>query len=128
MSDHIHNRCRECGYVLEGLSQARCPECGHLFDLADAGTYLSPPEQRFQSRAAGWVAWIAFIHLLTLLASATAIVLSALNLWLPGGMEFGCIGLAAAATAPAVFLACALTGRRSLVWLGFADLMLGILW
>lgn len=25
--------CRKCGYLLRGLTEARCPECGTLFDL-----------------------------------------------------------------------------------------------
>ncbi len=25
-------RCRECGYMLRGLVEARCPECGTAFD------------------------------------------------------------------------------------------------
>ena len=33
--------CLECGYDLRGLPEARCPECGQPFDLADATTFVS---------------------------------------------------------------------------------------
>lgn len=32
--------CRDCGYVLNGLSENRCPECGRPFDPEDAKSYL----------------------------------------------------------------------------------------
>ena len=31
-------RCRDCGYLLRGLSDPRCPECGRGFDPADPRT------------------------------------------------------------------------------------------
>lgn len=31
--------CLTCGYVLDGLVDARCPECGRGFSLLDARTY-----------------------------------------------------------------------------------------
>lgn len=36
--------CCDCGYVLAGLSEDRCPECGRRFDPQDPRTYRS--EQR----------------------------------------------------------------------------------
>lgn len=30
--------CRECNYPLRGLSENRCPECGHPFDPSDPWT------------------------------------------------------------------------------------------
>src|SRR5438105_3678911 len=33
--------CRGCGYVLHGLAQNRCPECGRAFDPADRKTYAT---------------------------------------------------------------------------------------
>ena len=42
----------KCGYVLDGLPEHRCPECGCLFDPADANTFLStPPASRLQRPA-----------------------------------------------------------------------------
>ena len=29
----VGGRCRQCGYVLYGLTEARCPECGTEFEL-----------------------------------------------------------------------------------------------
>lgn len=34
-------KCRSCGYLLQGLIDDRCPECGLIFDRADARTYRS---------------------------------------------------------------------------------------
>lgn len=31
--------CRLCGYILEGLPEHRCPECGRPFDPTDPHTY-----------------------------------------------------------------------------------------
>lgn len=39
MSESI--RCKCCEYILDGLPENRCPECGRLFDPSDARTYLS---------------------------------------------------------------------------------------
>ena len=33
-------RCLGCGYILEGLTQHRCPECGQAFDPENARTYV----------------------------------------------------------------------------------------
>jgi hypothetical protein len=33
--------CKTCGYVLDGLSENRCPECGHKFDPANPATILT---------------------------------------------------------------------------------------
>lgn len=32
-------RCLQCGYILEGLPEPRCPECGRRFDPCDRRTY-----------------------------------------------------------------------------------------
>ncbi len=32
-------RCRQCGYDLQGQSEARCPECGSAFDAAELAAY-----------------------------------------------------------------------------------------
>jgi hypothetical protein len=36
-------RCLECGYVLIGLPEPRCPECGLAFDFHDPSTYSTKP-------------------------------------------------------------------------------------
>jgi MFS family permease len=36
----IHKRCLGCGYILDGLPENRCPECGREFDPNDADSYL----------------------------------------------------------------------------------------
>jgi predicted RNA-binding Zn-ribbon protein involved in translation (DUF1610 family) len=35
--------CLRCGYALQGLQDARCPECGKEFDPRDATTFSSAP-------------------------------------------------------------------------------------
>ena len=34
-------RCIRCQYILEGLPEARCPECGHAFNPDDPLTYTT---------------------------------------------------------------------------------------
>jgi hypothetical protein len=34
-------RCLECGYLLDGLPEPRCPECGRPFDPGDRGTFIT---------------------------------------------------------------------------------------
>jgi hypothetical protein len=34
-----HRYCLTCGYILDGLPEARCPECGRGFDPADPETF-----------------------------------------------------------------------------------------
>lgn len=34
-------RCRRCYYILEGLPESRCPECGQTFDPADSITWTT---------------------------------------------------------------------------------------
>ena len=28
--DHTETRCRKCGYILRGITEPRCPECGEV--------------------------------------------------------------------------------------------------
>jgi hypothetical protein len=42
--------CRRCGYALVGLTQPRCPECGHAFDPHDPRTVARRPDQWHRSR------------------------------------------------------------------------------
>ncbi len=39
--------CRRCRYVLDGLSDHRCPECGRPFDPANRQTYRTKPRRRW---------------------------------------------------------------------------------
>ncbi len=39
MSEPPPRRCLECGYIVEGLSINRCPECGTGFDPTDPTTF-----------------------------------------------------------------------------------------
>lgn len=43
--------CLECGYILEGLSVPRCPECGQIFYLRDPTSYRNVPEPTGPHRA-----------------------------------------------------------------------------
>lgn len=40
----LHKRCLDCGYILDGLPEPRCPECGRAFDPGDAATYVVKPQ------------------------------------------------------------------------------------
>ncbi len=44
--------CRECGYVLDGLSEMRCPECGRGFDPDNPATYRNHGRRGWNSRFA----------------------------------------------------------------------------
>ncbi len=39
-------RCRQCGYLLRGLTEPRCPECGRPFDPEDPNTMDLPEHLR----------------------------------------------------------------------------------
>jgi len=45
--------CRRCGYVLDGLSDHRCPECGRPFDPANRRTYRTTPRRRWSWKIIG---------------------------------------------------------------------------
>lgn len=54
--------CRHCGYTLRGLTELRCPECGHGFDPATAsGTRLPWAHRRHLGVVAAYVqtVWLA---------------------------------------------------------------------
>lgn len=55
-----NKRCLDCGYILGGLPENRCPECGRPFDPNDPQTY-DPHGLAGQvfSQAATWAAWLA---------------------------------------------------------------------
>lgn len=37
----LEKKCIDCGYILEGLTEHRCPECSRAFDPTDAKTYAT---------------------------------------------------------------------------------------
>jgi len=49
-SDHTdptpHKRCLDCGYILDGLPENRCPECRRSFDPQDPTTYIYTHQYR----------------------------------------------------------------------------------
>jgi hypothetical protein len=44
-----HKRCLGCGYILDGLPEPRCPECGRGFDPDDPETFshVALPKNRY---------------------------------------------------------------------------------
>lgn len=67
-------RCLQCGYVLTGLPDPRCPECGQPFNLDNPATYSIKP------LFVRWKFWLpGFI-----LATSAGVVLYLLLLWLAG--------------------------------------------
>jgi hypothetical protein len=44
MASPEHKRCLQCGYILDGLPQPRCPECGRFFTADDKLSYVSEPQ------------------------------------------------------------------------------------
>ena len=47
--------CRKCSYVLNGLIESRCPECGLSFDPADDRTFLRKPKRKAWLTTLMWV-------------------------------------------------------------------------
>ena len=43
-SPELHKRCLDCGYILDGLPDPRCPECGRGFDPDKPATYVVKPK------------------------------------------------------------------------------------
>ncbi len=58
-------RCPNCDYDLRGLSEARCPECGGVFNSRDVEAYLErrwPSQQYFRILILATIPWfIAYI-------------------------------------------------------------------
>jgi hypothetical protein len=66
-SRYTHSKyCLDCGYMLIGLSQDRCPECGRPFDRADRSTFRSYPRLTWPKR-------IALVLLVIVAVAASAI-------------------------------------------------------
>ena len=65
--------CRRCAYILNGLPECHCPECGLRFDLTDRATYRTANSTSWQIRRAahGAVLPCVFLALWLFWASAT---------------------------------------------------------
>jgi len=55
--------CRNCWYILDGLSEHRCPECGRPFDPDNRRTYHTRPRARWWWRTLARTAIVLFILL-----------------------------------------------------------------
>jgi len=89
-------QCRGCGYALQGLTVARCPECGQAFDPAERGTMrlgieLSPLARPWLTPP-GWImnGGFGILSLLTIIAVAPpGVYFMILFLTVFGWMLFG---------------------------------------
>jgi hypothetical protein len=69
-------RCLGCGYLLRGLAEHRCPECGRAFDPGDITTFDSPRHGAAARRAMllEFIPLLAFLATVTLMATAVLTV------------------------------------------------------
>ena len=75
MSDDPALTCPACGYELEGLSGARCPECGQAFTITAADEPEAHPR---------WMVGIFLLQML-LLIIGTCVLVAGLIVYLRGG-------------------------------------------
>ncbi len=87
-------RCLDCFYCLEGLPEARCPECGRPFDLANPRSYTTRPS------LVRWRLWLPGLALA---------MLGGVAVYLPT-MAVGNVGVAITIAAP--FAIGAIVGYR----------------
>lgn len=67
--------CQNCGYVLDGLPENRCPECGRAFDPASDRTFrVARPLPRWIGRLVKW--FLAAVIVLALITFARSAVRS----------------------------------------------------
>lgn len=92
-------RCLHCDYVLEGLKDNQCPECGQSFDPHDPDTYAS----RIGERTLRWSVWTGRFILAWMLIvgvpAATAAVLAIVG-WITGHYYIVTPGLFVAPESP----------------------------
>jgi hypothetical protein len=69
MDDTEHRQCLECGYILDHLPEARCPECGSEFDPEDPRTF------RVRLRGPNPAPWILAVVFGTIVPAVGAAVL-----------------------------------------------------
>jgi hypothetical protein len=128
-SSDLHKRCLDCRYILDGLPEARCPECGRAFDPEDPDTYVAPEQRSAWSPIAKLILAVAVVHLLVLSVSTYDVGLRIPGEWYPlGGCDLDWVGLTAALTSPIVLIACACTRRRPAIWISVADLLFALVW
>src|SRR5690349_13356792 len=48
-SERPSKACLKCGYILDGLAENRCPECGHPFNPVDSSTFDTPSLARIRA-------------------------------------------------------------------------------
>ncbi len=100
-------RCLGCGYILDGLPEPRCPECGRGFDPEDSATYTRGCTSARGSIIAVLVMWIAAEgasvlspggFLVALVATVVYLIISVRSGWMltrpycEGGCWWGWIG------------------------------------
>lgn len=72
-AEHKPMRCRQCLYILDGLTTHRCPECGTTFDPNDEGTTYPGAMRQLRSRRQFVALFFLFVALpLELLAGMLA--------------------------------------------------------
>lgn len=92
--------CRNCGYTLDGLASAACPECGRVFDPDDPATYRTAEFVRWY--------WAAVVCGVAPLVVGTSIFLLWLVFeweWLMGAGMLTIVGGTALVLAGGIFLA-----------------------
>lgn len=68
-------RCLDCYYVLEGLEEPRCPECGRSFDLYDASTFTRKPPYVW------WKLWLPGLIQAMIFGVVSMAILALLGQW-----------------------------------------------
>jgi hypothetical protein len=126
--DARHKYCLTCGCILHRLTEGRCPECGRTFDPNDSTSYRIYAGSAWTS-GTPLLGALACVHILILAVSTFDVGFRIPGERYPlGATAFDSIGKLAAFTSPVVLLACMLTKRRALLWLGWVDLLLAIVW
>lgn len=101
VTQHQDASCGSCGYAVEGLTAATCPECGsNLLDVGIVGrrginSMRRSPGRRFAEAIAGWT----FICIVMLCVAAVInagvseqwLVVGGLLVWLPGLFVIGMV-------------------------------------
>ena len=59
-------RCLSCGYLLYGLHDSRCPECGRQFDPSDGDTFFYDPAPVAEHLVKALVGWTLALPLFVL--------------------------------------------------------------
>jgi len=116
--------CIECGYVLDHLTEPRCPECAQAFDLADPTTFRVSSTARPMPR---FLMLIGLVHTLVLAVFAFDMGFRIPGHWYPlSTTGYDGLGAWMAFTSPVVLLGCIYwTGWR---WLGILNFVLAVIW